>query len=405
MACELTCIVPNKRISENIQTVLSGANIIAANTETLPRRNMQSRFADQSYWIRKAIAYFGYDRHLMAAMLKRVSRYDTVLGFDLPSVAYLMAVAEHGSQKNQLRIICDLIDDPHLTWSSLPINKRLTPTGMKNAISIGALRRSALKRFDAVTAVAPRDAESLSRVAGREVAVIPNGVVADETPGSNGEREAMVIFTGAMNFPPNEDAACYMVHRIWPQVLKHINTDHANISDVKLAIVGANPTSKVKKLAHHPGIMVTGRVEDLKARLRQARVAVAPMISGCGMKNKVLEAASVGCPVVTTSLGAAGLPTGQSQGILVADRPVDFGREVARLLLDPNWATAIGRAGWTMVSTRFSWTNSAEKLLGVLTGKNIQMTKSTALSWALSEERITTKTQDNNAEAMIHAAS
>jgi glycosyltransferase involved in cell wall biosynthesis len=86
------------------------------------------------------------------------------------------------------------------------------------------------------------------------------------------------------------------------------------------------------------------------------------MISGCGMKNKVLEACATACPVVTTSLGASGLPDGADTGIIVADDPTAIATETALLLQQPDAADEIGRSGWEMVREQFSWQRCADRL-------------------------------------------
>jgi len=282
------------------------------------------------------------------------------------------------------------------------------------------IRKQALGTLDALTAVAPRDADSLARATGLEVTVIPNGVELTETSTDSGQRELLVVFTGAMDFPPNETAACYLARHVWPLVLqryrRHPDQTQTNTSPShaerrpKLAIVGADPTPKVRRLADLQGVIVTGRVEDVSLWLKRAQIAAAPMVSGCGIKNKVLEACAAACPVVTTPLGAAGLPTGSDHGIIVAATPERIADEIATLLAHPSKARAIGEAGQDMVRTQFSWPGSAQMLLGILQGvariappaihqNKPGQSEQTGFEPALS------RMQPNNEEALSHAAS
>jgi glycosyltransferase involved in cell wall biosynthesis len=259
--------------------------------------------------------------------------------------------------------VCDLIDDPYLTWRSMPRVERFSLAGLKALISLQLLQRHILSGLDDLIVVGPKDAARLSRATGRAVSIVPNGVHADEAYSAT-LREPLVVFTGAMNFPPNEAAADHLVHRIWPHVRRAM--DDTGI-EAGLALVGANPTSRVKRLAQVPGVTVTGRVEDVRAWLRRALVAVAPMVNGSGIKNKILEACGSGCPVVTTPLGSEGLPIGE--GICVADDPQSFGQTVADLLIDEARAQAAGQAGLAMVRERYSWSGVAETFAGLLQGE------------------------------------
>jgi hypothetical protein len=172
-------------------------------------------------------------------------------------------------------------------------------------------------------------------------------------------REPLVVFTGAMSFPPNEQAACFLVQSIWPYVRRMV-------PEARLELVGTNPGPRVRALANQPGVSVTGRVPDLGSCLRRARVAVAPMLSGTGIKNKVLEACANACPVVATSRAAAGIPTGPACGIIVADHPELFAAHTAHLLGDTHAATRLGRAGQDMVRVHFTWTAAADSLRQLL---------------------------------------
>jgi len=115
-------------------------------------------------------------------------------------------------------------------------------------------------------------------------------------------------------------------------------------------------------------VVVTGAVDDVGAWLKRARLAVAPMVTGSGIKNKVLEASAAACPVVATSLGVAGLPSGDNNGSLVADRAEELADKIVTLLQNPSLARTIGLAGRAMVSRQYSWPRMAQRMLGILEG-------------------------------------
>ena len=318
----------------------------------------------RSYLFRRAADFFGHDSVLHGWMRHLANDADVALGFDWGSAIYLSSL--QATTNHKIATVCDLIDDPYLTHSQTNFGRRWSITGMKTSIALRLLRSRLLQEMDVLIAVAQMDAESILRTTDRPVRVIPNGVeipaaAINSSPidsphhASNtfASREPLVVFTGSMNFPPNEQAACYLVNTIWPHIRQQV-------PNARLALVGVNPTPRVKALANHPGVTVTGRVADMGEWLRRARVAAAPILSGSGIKNKVLEACANGCAVVATPRAAAGIPSGPEHGILIAEKPALFAAQTARLLADEANAIELGRAGQSMVRQRFDWNRIAE---------------------------------------------
>jgi glycosyltransferase involved in cell wall biosynthesis len=156
-----------------------------------------------------------------------------------------------------------------------------------------------------------------------------------------------VLFVAGFAHPPNADAACWLVERIMPSVWKRA-------SDVHLYLVGSNPPPQVMALAG-PRVTVTGFVpdEELARRYAQARVAVAPLRYGAGVKGKVVEAMRFGLPIVTTSVGAQGLAAA-GDAIVVADEPLLFAEAVVDLLHDDERWRKISAAELAFAREKFS---------------------------------------------------
>lgn len=310
-----------------------------------------------SWWVRRAAEFFGYDPAFHAWTDRLSDDADVVLGFDLASAFYLAGLGRNTGGRT--RTVCDVIDDPWLTFRSGRLDEQISTLGLKTVVAVRTVRRQLLTQIDTLLAVAPRDAETLSRATGRPVRVVPNGVELPADYPATAARSRLVVFTGAMSFPPNEQAAQYLAREIWPRVRRVV-------PEARLALVGADPTACVRDLEKEPGVSVTGRVQSMQAWLRRARVATAPMLSGTGLKNKVLEAAAQGCPVVATRLGAGGISGGDDEGIAIADDPSEFAAAVVRLLTDADTAERAGRAAATLVRERFSWPGAAARLWSVL---------------------------------------
>jgi len=364
--CDITLAACDARVAAGAAAVLPGIRVLTA--PDVPRcHHARSATLRDPWWLRRAARFFGYDPAMHAWIDELSVDADLVLGFDLVSALYLTQLGRRAERS--VPTVCDLIDDPWLTFRSGRWDEQFSIVGMKTAIAVRALRRWLLPQIDVLTAVAPRDAEMLSRTTGRDVHVVPNGVTCPDDI-EPGQRESLVVLTGAMNFPPNEQAARYLVRVIWPRVRRMVPT-------ARLALVGADPTARVRELADAFNVTVTGRVDDLGAWLRRARAATAPMLSGTGLKNKILEACGHACPVVATRLGAGGIPTGEDHGILVADHPKIFAGHLVHLLTDPAYAEQLGRAGASMVRDRFSWSGAARAMWSVLEGCRREATQTT----------------------------
>ena len=347
---EIRCLVESAEVAGRLGRMLPGARVEPAEAVLSPCDRRVPR-------VSRIGAYFGSSAGLTAAAAACAGRADAVLGFDLPSINAVLAA---GSAASRPRLILDVIDDPWLTWLSGRRAERLGPSGLKTALCVRLARRFLLPRLDALVAVSPRDAASLSRACGKRVRVVPNGVALQPPDCLTQPREPMVIFTGAMDFGPNERAACRLARQLWPEIRRTAaERDGGGAGSLELVIAGSNPTAAVRALAELPGVRVTGWVADLGLWLRRACVAVAPMDSGTGMKNKVLEALAAACPVVATSAGAAGLPVGEAHGLVVEDAPDRLARAAGLLAADPVRARRLGRAGWRTVRDRYAWADCA----------------------------------------------
>ncbi|GAB6260625.1 TIGR03087 family PEP-CTERM/XrtA system glycosyltransferase [Photobacterium sp. R1] len=173
-----------------------------------------------------------------------------------------------------------------------------------------------------------------------------------------------IVFTGAMDYWANVDAVSWFARQVWPTVLQH----HP---DSKFYIVGSSPTSQVKALSRLPGIIVTGRVEDVRPYLFHAKAAVAPMQIARGIQNKILEAMAMEKPVLTTSLGLEGLeeyPCNHprhypEQALYVADDARAMADWVCQRLKEPVKAATASR-NW--IENHFSWDARLAPLLTYL---------------------------------------
>jgi glycosyltransferase involved in cell wall biosynthesis len=175
--------------------------------------------------------------------------------------------------------------------------------------------------------------------------VIPNGV--DEAFfGAVGERPAGLpprfVFVGAMNWHVNEDAAGWMRRQIWPRI-------RTALPDAELYFVGREPSAEVRALADSPEVQVTGTVPDIRPYLQDGAAIVVPLRYGSGIRNKILESFAAGRPVVSTSVGAEGLPVRHGEHLLIADTDEEFAAACIRIIRHPDEAARLVAAGRAVV--------------------------------------------------------
>ncbi|HZR22951.1 MAG TPA: glycosyltransferase [Vicinamibacterales bacterium] len=223
-----------------------------------------------------------------------------------------------------------------------------------------------LARFDGVLAVSDADAQTFERLypdaIDQPVHVVQTGVDTEffkpRIPNPESRTPALV-FTGSMDWLPNEDAMQYFHREILPLI-------RAEEPDVQLSIVGRAPTPAVRKLAEDDGITVTGRVDDVRPFIEEAAVYVVPLRIGGGTRLKIFEAMAMGKAVVSTTVGAEGLPVVNGQHVLLADEPRTFARDVVRLIRDVDRRRQMEAAARALVTERFDWRAVARDLEAAL---------------------------------------
>lgn len=208
------------------------------------------------------------------------------------------------------------------------------------------------RRFDHIVVVSPQDLVALQdRYAVDHVSAIPTGVDTGYFR-SNGGRHVQsheLVFTGSMDWMPNEDAICHFMTDILPRI-------QAAVPDVTLTVVGRDPTPRLRRLAsHHPAVAVVGGVPDVRPYIERAAAYVVPLRIGGGTRLKIYEALAMGKAVVSTSIGAEGLDVRSGRDLLVRDTGDGFAQGVVELLTNPPKARALGRTGAQHVRTRYDW--------------------------------------------------
>jgi glycosyltransferase involved in cell wall biosynthesis len=212
--------------------------------------------------------------------------------------------------------------------------------------------RQTCRRFDEVVAVSKDDREKMVRDYGLSaVGEVATGVDVEffRASGNQVVNPHEVAFTGSMDWLPNEDAIQWFTSEILPRIKQRL-------PDFKLTVVGRNPYPSLLELAkRESGIEVTGRVPDVRPYIERAAAYVVPIRIGGGTRLKIYEAMAMGRPLVSTTIGAEGLPIEDGKDLLLADDPQAFADTVVKVLTDAELARRVGETGARTVRERFGW--------------------------------------------------
>jgi hypothetical protein len=216
-------------------------------------------------------------------------------------------------------------------------------------------------RFDLCTATTRAEWETLK---GYGVAVpsdwFPNGVDADFfAPDGTAYDPDTISFIGRMDYYPNQQCMADFCANTLP-VLR------AQRPNIKLTIVGADPSPAMRKLGELPGVTVTGSVPDVRPHVRASAAMVAPLTIARGTQNKILEAMAMGVPVVTSTVAAGGVDAQGEEHFLVADTPADCARAILRILDNPAERNRLAVAGRERMLSNHAWPNSMRRLDGII---------------------------------------
>jgi polysaccharide biosynthesis protein PslH len=214
--------------------------------------------------------------------------------------------------------------------------------------------RDALSRFDLVLAVSGADGDTFERLypgaLRAPVHIVKTGVDTryfaplPEVPA----RRSHIVFTGSMDWLPNEDGMVYFVREILPLIRR-------SEPEATLSVIGRSPTPAVRRLADEAGIEVTGSVDDVRPHLAAGSVYVVPLRIGGGTRLKIFEAMAMAKAVVSTSIGAEGLPVSDGIDILLADDPATFAEAVVRLMRDADRRRFMEQTARRLVVERYDW--------------------------------------------------
>jgi glycosyltransferase involved in cell wall biosynthesis len=342
-------------VRDEKQEQLDSLNPLLCEMQTLPypRRNILLRaFHDYIALSRPAVFWKSYSHDMMKAVgeVAEKGRYDII-------VAEFSEMGQYLHKNPYLSAIHKVVSCHRCVTSSYEkytalgeINLHLYLKSLPQLRGLEKYEFDMYRSADRILVLTPQDRFVMHYYApDLAISVVPSGVdIRYLQAHPPMPKEPIVLLSGYMSDPANADGVRWFYHHIWPRLSRR----HP---DVKFYIVGAGVSSRIRRLAKKdPHIIVTGAVEDIRPYRARARVFVAPLRLGSGMRLKTLEAMASGVPVVSTSLGMAGVEAQTGVNCLVADTPELFTQSVDWLLSDPALAERMAASARELAEEKHS---------------------------------------------------
>jgi glycosyltransferase involved in cell wall biosynthesis len=213
------------------------------------------------------------------------------------------------------------------------------------------IESDACRSFDHVITVSEDDRQTLEKEFGvTHSSTIPTGVDTDFfSPSPERSRPGRLVFVGSMDWDPNEEGVVWFLRAIYPLIRRAI-------PDASFAIVGRAPSPRLRAIAERQaGLEITGQVPDVRPHLAKAEVVVVPLRVGGGTRIKIPEAMAMAKAVVSTPVGAEGLPFHDGRQLRIVGEPEQFAGAVIELMNNAPLRNSIANAARDEVVSRYGW--------------------------------------------------
>ena len=231
----------------------------------------------------------------------------------------------------------------------------LVPFVKEEARRLTAYEHLIFDYFESHCIISDQDRKVIFHPNNFRIQIVPNGIDAAFFQKSNEKsKTTYLLFTGNMSYPPNVEGAIRLVENILPLV-------HEKHPEVTVLIAGATPSASVRSL-EGPSVRVSGWLPDIRDAYNESHFFVAPMVSGSGMQNKLLEAMCMELPCVTTVLAATPLGITHGENCLVGESDQEIADQIVFLLDHPAESERIGTSGRLYARQNFDWASTVEVL-------------------------------------------
>ena len=288
-------------------------------------------FSDESYHVKRFLSKEFTNK--LEKILKK-DRFDIVQLETIYMAPYIDTIREHSKAKIVLRAH----NVEHKIWERIAKKTFFFAKRWYLRHLIRTLRTfemSILDKVDGIAAITTTDASFFRRVTATPVIDIPFGVDIEKfDPVFEVGNAPTFYHIGSMNWMPNEEGIKWFLNNAWDEVLERV-------PKAKLYLAGRNMPKWLQK-TRKKNVVVVGEVPDAHEFVNQHNVAVVPLLSGSGMRIKIIESMALGKTVITTLVGAEGIQYSEFENIIIAENVPKMVENISRLYNHPEEAEAIG---------------------------------------------------------------
>jgi len=290
-----------------------------------------------------------FDQQGFRRALERVlkeARYDIVQLEYLHMTPYVETIRRYSNAS----IILHSHNIEHLVWERMTAS---TSNPLKKAYLRELTRKlrnyelSSLNTYDGIVTVSKNDAAFFSR-AGCKIPITDIPFIArlsDYSTGVTACEFPSLFHIGAMNWKPNIEGIAWFLEEVWPLV-------HRRFPFLRLYLAGRFMPAWIAE-KQYPQVVVAGEVPVAKDFIQSKGIMVAPLLSGSGIRIKILESMAIGKPVIATTIGAEGIPYTAGKNILIADKPEEFAEAIGTCIADKGFCDEVGRAARKLVEEEY----------------------------------------------------
>ena len=314
-----------------------------------------SMFCGESYHVKR------YVNSTFAERLKSLlqcEQFDVVHVESIFLTPYVPLIRKY----SQAKVILRAHNVEHLIWKRVA---QSTPHGLKRwyikhlSLTLRAYELGHLADYDGVVCITRNDADYFrSNGCRRPITHIPFGLESGQWSVDNGQCEVepnTLFHIGAMDWMPNQESIRWMLEEVWPVV-------HREVPQAHLYLAGRKMPERWMR-AHIDGVTVVGEVPDAKQFIAGKQINVVPLLSGSGIRVKIIEAMSMDKAVVTTTVGAQGIDYTDGEQLLIANTPEEFAQQIKRLLDDSDYCRRVGEAAARLVAEEYDISRLTDRLL------------------------------------------
>ena len=259
---------------------------------------------------------------------------------------------------SQAKVILRAHNVEHLIWHRVAQSTRnpMKRSYLKHlSLTLRAYELEHLSDYDGIVCITPSDAEYFRQNGCRKpITSIPFGVEPKEYPEAEVEPNSL-FHIGAMDWMPNQESIAWLLHDVWPVV-------HREVPQAHLYLAGRKMPERWMK-ARIEGVSVVGEVDDAMQFIASKQINVVPLLSGSGIRVKIIEAMSAGKVVITTTVGAQGIDYTDGVDLLIANTPAEFAQQIGRCLADGAYCRRVGQAAAELIRTKYNGQRLATELI------------------------------------------